>query len=251
MSDFNWTTDGPTGSSGFDTGFHTDWFVIRSASQPGAGAAEAMEKLCRTYWYPLYAYVRRQGHDSHDAQDLTQGFFARLLTQPGLQDLHPSKGKFRAFLLASMNHFLANEWRRDQAQKRGGGRPVFSLDAAEAEDRYRFEPSHHEGPDRVFERAWATTLLKRVRTQLQQECMLTGKSDLFEELKEMFDGEANPSSYAEMAVRLNTSEVGVKKAAQRLRERFGDLLRAEVGQTVDASGDVDEEIRHLFSVLIG
>src|ERR1035437_1833395 len=146
MDDLNWTTDGPTGS----TGFETDWLVVSAAGLSTPEAAGALEKLCRTYWYPLYCYVRRKGHATSAAQDLTQEFFARLLEKPWLCDVHPSKGKFRSFLLASMNHFLANEWRRDQTQKRGGGTTTFSFDATGAEDCYRLEPSHDESPDKIF-----------------------------------------------------------------------------------------------------
>jgi RNA polymerase sigma factor (sigma-70 family) len=251
MPDLNWTSDGPTGSPGFDTSFHTDWLVVRTAGQPGAAASAAMEKLCRTYWYPLYAYVRRQGHAPHDAQDLTQEFFARLLATPWLQEVHPSKGKFRAFLLASMNHFLAKEWRRERAQKRGGGKAVFSLDAVEAEDRYRIEPSHGQSPDKVFERDYARTVLKQVLAALRYECFLSGKGPVFEELKGVFEGEKPADGYVEMAGRLGMTEGAVKKAAQRLRERFHALLRAEVARTVENPTEVDEEIRSLFAALVG
>ena len=251
MADFNWTPDGPIGSSGFDTGFHTDWIMVRAASRPDAGDSVAMEKLCSTYWYPLYAYVRRKGHDPHEAQDLTQEFFARLLAGPFLDGVHPSKGKFRSFLLASMNHFLANEWRREQTQKRGGGQVTFSLDAVEAEDRYRIEPAHGQSPDKVFDRDYAKTLFNRIRTLLRSECFATGKGQLFEELKGMFDGERNERSYAELSSKLGMSEAALKKAAQRLRERYYEILKAEVAQTVEDPDGVDEEIRNLSAALFG
>ena len=245
-----WPQSGSEDPAAFDTSFHTDWLVIQTAGQPGTAASSALETICRTYWYPLYAYVRRRGHSSHDAQDLTQGFFARLLATPWLQDLHPSQGRFRAFLLASMNHFLAKEWRREQAQKRGGGLPAFSLDSVAAEDRYRLEPSHNQTPDKLFQRQWAMTLLQRVLTSLRQESVAAGKGDLFEELKGMFDGEKNGRSYAQMAGRLGMTEAAVKKAAQRLRNRYHELLRAEVARTVSDAAAVDEEIHCLFAALV-
>ena len=242
-----WIPDDSTDPAPFDTGFHTDWTVIRTAGQSGDAATGALEKLCRVYWYPLYAYVRRQGHGPHDAQDLTQEFFARLLATPWLENLHPSKGRFRSFLLASMNHFLANEWRRGQAQKRGGGQPAFSFDSVQAEDRYRLEPAHNETPDKLFEREWAKTLLERTLAQLRRECALTGKAGLLETLGGIFDSAEERHNYAEVSARLGMTEAAVKKAAQRLRERYRTLLRAEVAGTVDDPAEVDEEARCLFS----
>jgi len=249
MSDLNWTLDGPTGSPNFDAGFHTDWFMVHAAGRPGGGASEAMEKLCRTYWYPLYAYVRRKGHGPQEAQDLTQEFFARLLATPWLEDVHPSKGKFRAFLLASMNHFLTNEWRREQTQKRGGGQVTFSLDAVEAEDRYRIEPAHGQSPDKVFDCDYAKALFDRIEMLLRSECFATGKGVLFEELEGIFDGRVNQHRYAELAAKLGMTLAALKKAAQRLRERYRVLLRAEVAETVNDPGEVDEEIRSLCAAL--
>ena len=246
MSDFNWTSVGPTGS----TGCETDWFVISTAGQSTAEAAGALEKLCRTYWYPLYAYVRRKGYDSPDAEDLTQEFFARLLATPWLRDVHQSKGRFRSFLLASMNHFLANEWRRDQTRKRGGGTVTFSFDAAGAEDCYRLEPSHNESPDRIFDHHWAMNVLHQAQTRLQYECFITGKSALFEAMKGQLDGDKNLNTYSEVAAQLGMTEPAVKKAAQRLREHYQDLIRAEISQTVSSPAEVEEELGHLFAALL-
>jgi RNA polymerase sigma factor (sigma-70 family) len=245
MSDLNWTLDGPTGS----VGLQTDWFAVKAAGQTTPEGAEALEKLCRAYWYPLYAYIRRRGHEPSAAQDLTQEFFLRLLKRPWPQDLHPSKGKFRSFLLASMNHFLANEWRREQAQKRGSGREVTSLEVAIAEERYRLEAAHSDSPESVFESRWADALLQRVVAQLTQEYQAAGKEAVFEQLKGMLVGEDDLNSYRQVADRLGTTEAAVKKSAQRLRDRYRELLRAEVAQTVTAPGEVDEEIHYLFSVL--
>jgi RNA polymerase sigma-70 factor (ECF subfamily) len=247
MSDLNWNLDGPIGSPSFQT----DWFVVGAAGQSTAAGAEALENLCRDYWYPLYAYVRRKGHAPQDAQDLTQEFFSRLLESPWLRDVHPSKGKFRSFLLASMNHFLANEWRRNQTRKRGGGREIFSLDGVAAEDLYRFEPSHNDTPDKVFERRWAMILVERVVTRLQEEYCVSGKGDLFQALKPMLDGEMNPEGYAAIAARLGMTEAAVKKAAQRLRESYRESLHAEVAQTVSDPLEVEGELRNLFMALHG
>ena len=247
MSDLNWTLDGPVGSPSLQT----DWLVVNAAGRITPEGAGALNKLCSTYWYPLYAYVRRKGHAPQDAQDLTQEFFSRLLESPWLRDVHPSKGKFRSFLLASMNHFLANEWRRSQTQKRGGGREIFSLDGVAAEDCYRFEPSHNDTPDKVFERHWAMILVEQVMTRLQEQYRVSGKGDLFEAVKGMLDGEMNREGYAAMAARLGTTKAAVKKAAQRLREHYQEVLRAEVAQTVSDPTEIDEEMHNLFAALYG
>jgi len=231
--------------------FQTDWFVVNAARRCTPKAAEALDQLCRIYWYPLYAYVRRKGHAPQDAQDLTQEFFSYLLESPWLRDVHPSKGRLRSFLLASMNHFLLNERRHSRTQKCGGGREIFSLDGVAAEDRYRFEPSHHDTPDKVFERRWAMTLVERVLARLQEEYDASGKGDLFEALKPRLDGEVNPEAYAAVAARLGTTEDAVKKAAQKLRENYRQLLRAEVAQTVNDPFEIDEEMHHLFTALHG
>jgi RNA polymerase sigma factor (sigma-70 family) len=237
------------GPAAFAPGYRTDWGLVQAASQSSPVGTEALERLCRTYWYPLYAYVRRKGYEPADAQDLTQEFFARLLETPWMEGVHPAKGKFRSFLLASMNHFLAKEWRRGQAQKRGGGEVVFSLDAVAAEDRYRFEPSHDETPDKVFEHHWARTMIERALGQLREEKFASAQSELFEGLKERLTGETKSHSYAEMAARLGMTEPAVKKAAQRLREHFQKLLRTEVARTVSDAREVDEEMRSLLAAV--
>ena len=228
MNDLNWIHEIPGGPSAFDAGFQTDWTIVRLAGQPSEGGTGALETLCRTYWYPLYAYVRRRGHGPEDAQDLTQEFFACLLTTPWLQDLDPARGRFRSFLLASMNNFLANQWRRGQAQKRGAGQPAFSLDSIEAEDRYRLEPSHQESPDKLYEREWSRTVFQRAVNQLRHEFAASGKSNLFEELAWVLDGAGKRRTYAEAAERLGMTEAAVKKTVQRLRERFHEMLHSEV-----------------------
>jgi RNA polymerase sigma-70 factor (ECF subfamily) len=228
----------------------THWTVLLNAADSRApGAREALEKLCRAYWYPLYAFVRRKGHDSHDAQDLTQEFFARLLAQHFLHDVHPDKGKFRSFLLASMNHFLAKEWRRDGALKRGGGSITFSLDAEAAEGHYRLEPAHHLTPEALFERRWAMTLLDEAMAGVREDYRAEGKEQLFNELKTMLSGERTEARYAEIAPRLGMTESALKKAAQRLRERYRDCLRTGIALTVAKPDEIDGEIRYLFGAL--
>ena len=230
----------------------THWSVVLSAADSTAPASlAALEKLCQTYWYPLYAYVRRKGCGPEDAQDLTQGFFARLLEKKFLRQVDRGKGKFRSFLLASLEHFLAKEWRDAKRQKRGGGCPHIALDSLEAEERYRLEPSDTLSADRIYDRRWALALLEATFARLRAECAASGKTALFEALKGTLCAEEGPSSQAELAARLGMSVGAVKVAAYRLRQRYGELLRAEVADTVATEGEVDEEIRHLFAALSG
>ena len=243
MKNLGWQSNDPLAS----TGFQTDWLAIGQARQSIPETSAALEKLCRTYWYPLYAYVRRKGYESHDAEDLTQSFFTHLLERPWLQDVHPSKGRFRSFLLASLNHFLANEWRRGQTLKRGGSQPVFSIDAAGAEECLRLEPAHDRSPDKLFDYHWALQVLYRAQTRLEAECLADCKGALYAELKEMLNGDNMPGTYGQAAARLGLTEAAVKKAAQRLRERYQELIRAETAETVSNPFEVEEELRHLFA----
>jgi RNA polymerase sigma-70 factor (ECF subfamily) len=228
----------------------THWSVVLAARESDASqAAAALEKLCRTYWYPLYAYVRRKGYGAEDAQDLTQEFFARLLARNFLNVADRNKGKFRSFLLGSLEHFLAREWTRAHAQKRGGGKAVFSLDELNAENRYLLEPADELTADKIFDRRWATTLLDQAMSRLREECAAGGKGDLFEKAQNYLAGEKGEASYAEIAAALNMSEGAVKVAVHRLRQRYGELVRAEIAQTVAISEEADEELRYLFAVL--
>ena len=228
----------------------THWSNILAAGGEGtAGATTALEELCAVYWYPLYAHVRRRGYSPEDAQDLTQGFFASLLTTDFLDGIHPENGKFRSFLLAALNHFLAKDWRKLQAIKRGGGCAHFSLDAGEAEERYRLEPIDGASPEKIYERQWALTLLERSLLRLDREYSQADRADLFEALKGMLSGAPDQERYMEIARRLEMSEAAVKKAAQRLRDRYRELLREVVGETVSDSSQVDEELRHLVQAL--
>jgi RNA polymerase sigma-70 factor (ECF subfamily) len=226
----------------------THWSVVLSArNEESPRCAEALETLCRTYWYPLYAYVRRLGHPPADAQDLTQEFFARLLQKHYLQSVDHEKGKFRTFLLVALQRFLANEWDRQHAQKRGGFAPVVPIDQELAESRFATELGHTLQPDVLFERQWAMTLLERTMARLQEEYVATGRAKLFEHLQSCLAKDESASPYAEIAARLNLTEAAVKMAVHRLRARYREILRAEIADTVTSPEEVEEEIRHLFS----
>jgi len=207
--------------------------------------------LCGNYWYPLYAYVRRQGHNPHDAQDLTQAFFARLLEKNYLADVQREKGRFRSFLLASLKHFLANEWDRERALKRGGGRKLIALDEDSAESRYKLEPKDDLSADKIYERRWALTLLDQVLSKLRTEFEADGKTQQFDTLKDYLASGRTSVSYARAAERLGMNEGAVKVAVHRLRKRYRELLRAEIAQTVATASEIDAEIRYLFAALSG
>ena len=224
----------------------TRWSLVLLARD---GADAALETLCRTYWYPVYAYVRRQTGAADQAEDLTQGFFTRLLEKDFLGAVDRDKGRFRAFLLACCKHFLANERDRARAQKRGGGLRVLSLDFAAAAERYRLEPVDSLAPDKLFDRRWALTLLDSVLDQLGREFHDAGKGPLFERLKPALVGATDALSSARIGAELGMTESAVKKAAQRLRHRYRDILREQIAATVDGPDEVEDEIRSLFAVL--
>jgi RNA polymerase sigma-70 factor (ECF subfamily) len=228
----------------------TRWSVVLAAGHDDSALAlAALETLCRAYWYPLYAYVRRRGYGEHDAQDLTQGFFAHLLQREAFGAVAPGRGRFRSFLLASLNHFLADQHDRQQAQKRGGGQPDFSLDALEAERRYQIEPVDEETPDKLFERRWAIAVIDGAMARLEQEFASAGKGRWFEQLRGFLVEGPEGRSYAEVAARLDMSEDAVRKAAQRLRHSFRRAVREELAQTVATPADIEEELRHLWNAL--
>lgn len=229
----------------------THWsLVLKAAQSDTTHARDALARLCQTYWYPLYAYVRRRGYSPQDAEDLTQEFFARLLGRNSLANITREKGKFRSFLLTALNHFLVDEWKRANAQKRGGLQRV-SFNAASAETRYRHEPVETTAAENTFERNWALALLAEVFQQLQREHQAVGKGELFEQLKFCLTGERSSIPYADLAARLNLSESAVKVTVHRLRQRYRELLRAEVANTVASETEVEEELRCLFRVLAG
>jgi len=208
-----------------------------------------LEALCRAYWYPLYVYVRRKGYAAEDAQDLTQEFFARLLARNYLNVADRNKGKFRSFLLGSLEHFLARQWTKAHAQKRGGGQAVHSLDETDAENRYLLEPAHALTAEKIFDRRWATTLLGQAMSRLREECVANHKGDLFGKVESLLSGEKGEASYADVAAALEMSEGAIKVAVHRLRQRYAELVRAEIAQTVATPEQADEELHYLFAVL--
>lgn len=216
-----------------------------------AQAAEALEQLCRTYWYPLYAFVRRQGNEAHDAEDLIQDFFARFLARQYFDRSDPARGRFRSFLLACMKNFLAEQHRYAGRLKRGGGQSLISWDSQTAEERYRLEPADPDTPDKVYDRRWALTLLENAMARLGNEQSAGGKQKVFALLRDCLWGEDSGMGYAEMAVRLGMTEGALKVAAHRLRRRYRELLREEVAQTVATGDEIDAELRHLIAAIRG
>jgi len=228
----------------------TRWTVVLAAGRGGdsGGARAALEELCQSYWYPLYAYVRRRGCSSHDAEDLVQGFFARLIRLNSLSGTCREKGKFRAFLLAGVKNYLADEWDKGSAAKRDVRKTVF-LDALAAEARYAMEPADHLTPERLFERQWALSLLERVVRRLRGEYESVGKGELFGGLQFALTGEKSTVPYGELSVRLSLSEGALRVAVHRLRQRYRQLLREEISHTLAAGEDVEEELADLRRVL--
>src|SRR5437867_5898025 len=241
----------PTKAEFFST---THWSVVLAAGQNlGPFARVAVERLCCTYWYPLYAYIRRLGYEVEDAEDLTQSFFARLLDKNYLAQVDRQKGRFRCFLLACLRHFLADKQDFARAVKRGGRCTFIPLETQSAEDRYRQEPIDEMNAAKIFERRWALTLLEFAEARLRQEYVAAGKSRLYERLKIFRTGAepTNPLTYAELGSQLSMTESAVRCAAARLRRRFRELVREEVAHTVTLSSEIDEEIRHLIAVVSG
>lgn len=237
------------GLQGFQT---TLWSVVRLAGE-GASAAStaALERLCQSYWYPLYAYLRRRGQSPHDAQDLIQGYFEQLLERNLLQAVRQERGKFRWFLLSTLRRFAANEWNREHAAKRGGRVTLVSLDEETAEGRYRREIPDVATPETLYDQSWAMTLLGRAEEELRREYEQGGRGVLFERLKAFLPGDWGGSSYRDVGEELGMAEGAVKVAVHRLRRRFRDCLRGQIAQTVSTAAEVDEEIRQLFGVFRG
>ncbi len=228
----------------------TRWSVVLAAREKDSPqSAAALETLCRSYWYPLYAYVRRQGHSPHDAQDLTQEFFARLLQKEYLQAVAREKGKFRTFLLVALKRFLANEWDRARAEKRGGGQAPLSFDAGQAETRYQVEPAATVPAETIYDRRWALTLLEQAMTRLRQEFADAGKAAEFEQLKLCLAADKGSIPYAEMAAKLGLTEGALRVAIHRLRRRFREVFREEIAHTVSRPEEIEGEVRYLLTVL--
>jgi len=227
----------------------TQWSLVLAAGERAApDADEALAALCRTYWYPLFAFLRRKGYDFAEAEDLTQGFFTALLEKDFLKDVDRSRGRFRSFLLAALKHYTAKQYRAARTQKRGGGRNLFSFDSTEAETRYQQEPFHEVTPELLFDHNWARTVIEQVLQVLDGEYARNGKTALFAELKGYLDG-SNQAPYRETAERLGQTEGALKVLVHRLRQRFGDLLHKEIARTVASPEEVEDEIKSLFQAL--
>lgn len=235
------------GGRTFDT---TQWSVVVAAgSDQTTLSRNALAQLCETYWFPLYAYVQRRGYPREEAQDLTQEFFTRLIEKNALKKAKRDLGRFRSFLLTSMNNFLADQWDKAKAQKRGGGMSPISLDFVSAEGHPVFEPAHNITPEKLYERQWALTVLDTVLNRLSEEYTESGKQDLFQGLKPVLTSGKGVVSYQDLAVKLGISEGAIKVAAHRLRKKYRVKLKGVIAQTVANKEDIEDEIQHLFAAL--
>ena len=228
----------------------THWSVVLAAvERETPAAAAALERLCSTYWYPLYAYTRRRDYGPEDAQDSTQAFFTHLLRKDFLRGVAPEKGRFRSFLLACLKHFLADEWEKAHTARRGGAGSELRLDWGQAEERYQLEPRVEANPESLYERRWALDLLDRVLDQLRDEAVASGKGASFDRLQGCLLGEHPTETYAQLGARQGLSETAVKVTVHRLRQRYRELLREEIAHTVTRPDEIDEEMRYLFEVV--
>jgi RNA polymerase sigma factor (sigma-70 family) len=237
---------GQNGGAAFVT---THWSIVLTAQGESAAAQEALEKLCRIYWWPVYSFIRRQGAGPEEAEDLTQGFFAVLLERRDLQAVRRENGRLRSFFFASLKHFLAKERRRATAIKRGDGRRIIPLDELLARQRADLEPANELSADKIFERRWALTVLDRALARLEDEYRAGGNARLFERLKTLLTDEPDRPSQGEIAYELGMTENAVNQASYRLRQRYRELVRDEIAQTVIAPTDTEDELRHLIAAL--
>src|SRR5437899_1495798 len=240
------TTPGQHGSVAFTT---THWSVVLEAQGESPAAQEALEKLCRTYWRPIYAFLRRQGFGPEDAEDITQGFFAQLLERRKFSALRKEKGRLRSFLLGALKYFLADEQRRAMAIKRGKGQRLIPLEDSRVDDRIEREPADPVTAEMIYERRWALTVLAQVLERLKNEYRTAGNAALFDSLKELLPDEPDSSSQVEIAARLGMTENALRQAFYRFRQRYQLLLREEIANTVATPGDIEDELRHLIAVL--
>jgi len=222
--------------------------VLEAADAHASGVADALSELCQQYWYPLYAFVRRKGFSRSEAEDLTQGFFTDLLEKNRLQSAEPSRGSFRSFLLTSLSNFIANQWRAESAQKRGGGQTILSIDYEQADNRYAGQPSDDLTAEKIFERNWALSILEQTLSAVGQQYEQSGKRELFDALKGYLTGYDNVP-YAELAETTGMRENAIKVAVHRLRQRYGQQLRLQIAKTVRDPADVDQELHSLFQAL--
>jgi RNA polymerase sigma-70 factor (ECF subfamily) len=227
----------------------THWSVVLEAQGESPAAKEALEKLCRTYWRPIFAFLRRQGISPEEAEDITQGFFAELLERRSLSAVRKEKGRLRSFLLGGLKFFLANERRRTMAIKRGKGQRLISLEELRADERIDMEPSDPMTAEMIYERRWALTVLERVLSRLKDEYLGAGNAALFDSLKELLPDEPGSPSQAEIAARLGMTENAIRQAFYRFRQRYQSLLREEIANTVATPADIEDELRHLIAVL--
>lgn len=228
----------------------TRWSLVVSAGRKSSpDSKRALESLCQTYWFPLYAYVRRRVRDANEAQDLTQAFFTELLEKNFVGSAAADRGRFRAFLLTALKHYLSKQWEKAKAQKRGGSRPPISLDFQRADSNISLEPASGLTPEQHYDRQWAIALLEQIMQRLEREFDESGKSDQFEALKGFVIGDHRGTNYADVAARLEMTETAARKMGSRMRQRYRKLLREEIAQTVSGPDEVDEEIQSLFAIL--
>jgi DNA-directed RNA polymerase specialized sigma24 family protein len=226
----------------------TRWSVVISAGRDSsADARQALAALCETYWYPLYAYVRRRVPDADQAQDLTQSFLCELIEKNYVGTATPDRGRFRAFLLTAFKHFLARQWEKARAKKRGGGRKLLSLDFQSADSRLCIQPAAGLTAEQFYDQQWAITLLQKILDRLESELVQNGKARQFAELKGFLIGDHAGTNYAQVAVRLQMTETAAKKAASRMRRRYRELLAEEIAHTVSSPDEINDEIRNLFA----
>lgn len=247
------TSDADNSSSHSNSGKRvfatTSWsMVLEAADAEASGVADALSELCQRYWFPLYAFVRRRGFDRSQAEDLTQSFFADLLEKNRLQHVEPSRGSFRSFLLTSLSNFIANQWRAESAQKRGGGQTILSIDYERADNQYAEQPADDLSPEKVFERNWALSILEQTLEAVGTQYEESGKRELFADLQGFLTGDDNVA-YAELSKKTGMREGALKVAVHRLRQRYGQQLRLQIAKTVQDPADVDQELRSLFQAL--
>ena len=230
----------------------THWSTVLAAGDSASpGSQEALERLCRTYWYPLYAFVRRKGYPPEDAKDLTQAFFQRFLEKHYLKDVLAEKGRFRTFLLTSLTHFLSNEWDRTQALKRGGGLAIFTLDPAVLEKRYCAEANSENSPERHFDHLWAEAVMDRALALVEEEFRASGKADQFDALADFVSRSPDEGEYSKVGERLDMNSHAVAMAVARMRDRYRALVRAEIADTVEGAADFEAELRYLVELVSG
>ncbi len=237
---------GEHGGAAFTT---THWSVVLTAQGESPAAHEALEKLCRSYWRPIYAFLRRQGFGSEEAEDITQGFFAQLLERKSFDAVRKEKGRLRSYLLGALKYFVVDEQRRAMAVKRGKGQRLIPLEELRADERIEMEPADPMTAEMIYERRWALTVLERVLSRLKDEYVAAGNAALFDSLKELLPDEPGSPSQAEIATQLGMTENAIRQAFYRFRQRYQSILREEIANTVATPGDIEDELRHLITVL--